>query len=460
MKACLIFVLLALGFAGELFAAPKIQPNIVFILADDLGYADLSCYGATDIKTPNLDRLANEGVRFTDFHANGCVCTPTRCALMTGRYQQRIGGLETAIPPGAKHLGLPPQEKTIATLLRQTGYTTALSGKWHLGYQPEMMPNAHGFDQFFGLISGNHNYFTHRENNDEADLYLHGQPVEMEGYSTHLITEHALKFLNRSAADILPKAANDKTTSQKYKPFLLYVAFNAPHFPFQLPSDKKHEITKAEFGKGSREIYAGMVEEMDKGIGKILEALDRDGLSGNTLVVFASDNGGSNYSRNFPLAKGKSTLWEGGIRVPCIARFPGRIPAGTESDQVGITMDWTATIAKLAGVKAPKNRSFEGIDLLPILSGQRKNVKRTLFWRSVDFAFVKKFRAVRDGDWKYIENYANGEKFLYNLTNDIGETENTATQNAKLTAALKKKLDQWEEDVDPPLYQAAPSHYK
>ncbi len=442
MKARWTYIfLLLLSFATEISAAPNAKPNVVFILADDLGYGDLSCYGAPDIKTPNIDRLAKEGVRFTDFYANGCVCTPTRCGLMTGRYQQRIGGLETAIPPGAKHLGLPQPEKTIADFLRHAGYATAISGKWHLGYKPETLPNAHGFDHFFGLASGNHDYFTHKENNGEDDLYDEGKPVEMKGYSTHLITDRALKFLDEI----------------KSRPFFLYVPFNAPHAPFEGPDDENKKPDIHTWNKGSRETYAKMVEEMDRGIGKILDALDQNHLTENTFVIFESDNGGASLSRNTPLAKNKGTLWEGGIRVPCLARFPGKIPAGTETHQVGITMDWTATIAKLTGAKPPENRPFEGIDLLPLISGSGKNISRTLFWRNVNFSFVKMFRAVRDGDWKYIENYKNGEKFLYNLAEDIGEQKNISTENSEIAEKLKAKLDQWEADVDPPLYPAEPS---
>ena len=413
--------------AASLFAATTPRPNVIFILADDLGYADLGCYGAADMKTPNIDRLAKEGVRLTDFYANGPVCTPTRCGLMTGRYQQHLGGLEWAIPPGKKHLGLPAQEKTIAQMLREAGYATALSGKWHLGYTPDRAPNAHGFDRFFGLLSGNHDYFTHRENNGDPDLYLDEKPVVMEGYSTHLITRHALQFLD----------------AMKERPFLLYVAFNAPHFPFQGPDDAARQVTLKEWAQGSREIYVKMVEAMDAGVGEILGVLDRDGLTRNTLVVFASDNGGERYSRNTPLAKGKGQLWEGGIRVPCLARWPGHIPSQKVSRQVGITMDWTATIAKLAGASPPPDRKFDGIDLLPILSGKNHVRRRTLFWRRVGPDFVRTHRAVRSGDWKLIED-THGRVFLYNLALDIGETSDLADAEPSHVSKLHKLLDKWE----------------
>jgi arylsulfatase A-like enzyme len=433
---CVMTSFLLLFMALPIFGAVQpSRPNVVFILADDLGYGDIGCYGATDIQTPNIDGLARQGVRLTDFYANGPVCTPTRCALMTGRYQQRIGGLEWAIPPGKKHLGLPAQERTIASRLREVGYATAMSGKWHLGYTEDRAPNAHGFDRFFGLLSGNHDYFTHRENNGEADLYLDTKPVVMQGYSTHLIKQHALEFLD----------------AMKDKPFFLYVPFNAPHWPNQGPDDADRQVTLKEWSQGTRETYVKMVEAMDASIGEILAELDKNGLAKNTLVVFASDNGGDKFSRNGPLAKGKGTLWEGGIRVPCIARWPGKLPRGKLSHQPGIMMDWSATILKLAGAKPSQDRPLDGMDLLPTLAGDQRAKKRTLFWRRVGANFVETHRAVRDGNWKFIDE-PNGRQYLYNLANDIGEKNNLSTNQPARVARMKSLLDKWESKVDPPLY--------
>jgi arylsulfatase A-like enzyme len=353
---------------------------------------------------------------------------------MTGRYQQRIGGLEWAIPPGKKHLGLPTQEKTIAAMLRDAGYATAMAGKWHLGYTEDRAPNAHGFDRFFGLLSGNHDYFTHRENNGEPDLYLDTKPVVREGYSTYLIKQHALEFLE----------------AMKDQPFFLYVAFNAPHWPNQGPEDAERQVTLKEWAQGTRETYVKMVEAMDASIGEILAALDKHGLAKSTLVVFASDNGGDKFSRNGPLAKGKGGLWEGGIRVPCIVRWPGKLPHGKVSSQVGITMDWSATILKLAAAKPPKDRPLEGMDLLPILAGDRPK-KRTLFWRRVGPNFVETHRAVRDGNWKFIDE-PNGRQYLYNLAKDVGERINLSTNQPARVARMRRLLEKWESEVDPPLY--------
>ncbi len=414
------------------------KPNVLFILADDLGYGDLSCYGAHDIKTPHLDRLAQQGVRLTDFYANATVCTPTRCALMTGRYQQRIGGLEWAIAPEQKHLGLPAQEKTIARILREAGYATAMSGKWHLGYTEDRAPNAHGFDRFFGLLGGNHDYFTHRWRSGEPDLYLDTKPVEATGYSTSLIQQHALEFL----------------AAMKSQPFFLYVAFNAPHWPIQGPDDGGQPTPLKGWSQGTRATYVKMVEAMDASVGEMLAALDRLGLANNTLVVFASDNGGDRFSRNYPLSHGKGTLGEGGIRVPCIARWPGKIPPGKVSSQVGIMMDWSATILKHAGVKPPKDRPLDGKDILPIIAGEKRGMKRTLFWRRVGPNWVKTHRAVRDGNWKLIEE-RRGKLELYNLAEDMGERNNLAADQKSRVAKMKKLLDKWESQVDPPLYSVS-----
>jgi len=310
-----------------------------------------------------------------------------------------------------------------------------MSGKWHLGHTEDRAPNAHGFGRFFGLLSGNHNYFTHQLRSGEPDLYRNAKPVKEDGYSTFLIKQHALEFLD----------------AMRDRPFFLYVAFNAPHWPLQGPDDGDRQVTLKDWAQGTRETYARMVEAMDTSIGEILAALDKHGLANNTLVVFTSDNGGDRFSRNYPLDHGKGTLGEGGIRVPCIARWPGRIPAGKISKQVGITMDWSATILNLAGAKPPKNRPLDGMDFLPILTGEKRGMKRTLFWRRVGPNWVKTHRAVRDGNWKLIEE-RNGKDQLYNLGEDIGEKSNLAGEQKAKVSRMKKLLDQWENQIDPPRY--------
>ena len=418
-------------------------PNIVFMLADDLGYGDLGCYGAGDIDTPHLDRLATEGVLLTDCYSNGSVCSPTRAALMTGRYQQRIG-LEWAVSYQIFGEGLPPKEESIARMIHDAGYATAMVGKWHLGYDLDRRPVHHGFGRFFGLLGGNHHYFEHYDRKGAPDLFLNDDPIEEEGYSTDLIGRHAAGYMD----------------AMKSGPFFLYVPFNAPHFPFQGPDDAERLVTpKKGWQTGTRETYAAMVESLDANVGVILESLDRHGLRDNTLVVFTSDNGGMlPLSRNSPCAKGKGTLWEGGIRVPGIARWPGQIPSGSRSGQVVLTMDWAASMVAVAGGSAPSNRAFDGIDVMPLLTGKEPAQERTVFWRrSLDpyRKNVQPHRAVRQGEWKYIDE-PSGRRYLYNLSGDVGEEADLSSSKPEKTAAMSRLLDTWEADVDPPLYDQRP----
>jgi arylsulfatase A-like enzyme len=435
---------LMLGAAGPVCpaASPSERPNILFIMADDLGYGDLACYGAPDVRTPNIDRLAREGVRMTDFYANGPTCSPTRYAFMTGQYQQR-GGLEYALFYQEMDAGLPPDGRTVGKYLQQSGYATALIGKWHLGYNKDRAPNRQGFDHFFGLLGGNHDYFRHVDKLGYPDLFLNEEPVGRPGeYSTDLFTDAAIDYLRE----------------RKSQPFFLYLSYNAPHFPFQGPNDADLDIrpNTAGWSAGTRERYINMVERLDEGVGKVLAELEKLGLSSNTLVVFTSDNGGDPRGRNLPLRGIKGSVWEGGIRVPCIARLPGRIKPGSTSGQVGITMDWTSSLVSLAGVAA---RDLDGIDILPILAGERTNVHRTLFWRRVPEPVRKgvgSWRAVREGPWKLVQD-PDRKPALFNLANDISETADLADKNPDLVAHLLLALDRWEASLpaeNPPAYSA------
>ena len=429
-------VLLFLGVIGKIHGvATATLPHLVFILADDLGYGDLGCYGAPDIRTPNLDRLAREGVRLTDCYASAPVCSPTRAAFITGRYQQRIG-LEDALYYQELGRGLPERGHTLPGALRQRGYATALSGKWHLGYDPKRRPNARGFDHFFGLLGGNHHYFEHMDRIGVPDLFLDDRPIEREGYSTDLITAQAIRYLR----ELTPRA-----------PTFLFLSYNAPHFPFQGPDDRAKPVQprKKNWQQGDRETYVAMVERMDHGIGEVLKEIDRLGLQERTLVVFTSDNGGDVHSRNAPLAGGKNMMLEGGVRVPGIARWSGVIPAGTVSSQVCITMDWAATFRRAAGRSVDPRRE-DGIDLLPVLRGERRPIIRDLFWRRVKGPIRKKVdegRAVRSGDWKLIE-MKSGDRQLFNLAEDIGETRNLITKHPVIARRLAVKLDHWEADFE------------
>lgn len=432
--SALAFALLAFLIPAYPAAAETGTPNIVFILADDLGYGDLGCYGARDIQTPHLDKLAGEGIRFTDFYANGAVCSPTRMAFLTGRYQQRFG-MENALTYQEMDRGLPVGGATVATKLKAAGYVTGLSGKWHVGYNHERQPLQQGFDHFFGLLGGNHHYFEHMDRIGVPDLWLGNEAIERKGYTTDLITCDALAFIDKNQS----------------RPFFLYLSHAAPHFPWQGPDDSKKlvEPKKKSWQRGDRETYVSMVERMDHGIGEVLARLDALELRERTLVVFTSDNGGSTYSRNAPLQGEKSTLWEGGIRVPCIARFPGVIQAGSLSDQIGITMDWTSTFLRLAGI-APDATGEDGVDLMPILKGGGDTVERSLFWRRKIGPRRKGFeegRTVRQGKWKYTES-AESPPALYDLSSDIGETTNLISEHSSLAAKLSGLLDRWEQDID------------
>jgi arylsulfatase A-like enzyme len=398
-------------------------PNVLLILSDDLGYADLGCYGAKDLATPHLDKLASQGVRFTRFYSNGPVCTPTRAGLMTGRYQQRVG-LEWAIFAGQKEPGLPTSEKTLARWLKDAGYRTGIFGKWHLGYKKEYMPLAHGFDRHVGLLSGNIDFWTKKESNGELDWYLDGKEQFEKGYATDLITDHAIQFI----------------TQKSDKPFFVYVPYNAVHWPFQT-HDKEDARDKTNWVAGDRKGYAKMVQRMDEGIGRLLKAIDGAGEAKNTIVIFTNDNGGERYSDNGPLFHIKATLWEGGIRVPCIVRYPSKIKAGSVTDQVGISMDLTATILALCGVKP--DRKLDGIDLLPTLTA-KETTPRTLFWR-ID-RVNRKHKVAMSGDWKWHND--GGIELLYDLSKDVGERKNLGHLHPEKVAQMRKLYAGWEKEMN------------
>jgi arylsulfatase A-like enzyme len=413
------------------------RPNVILILADDLGYGDLGSYGAPDIRTPNLDRLARDGVRLTQFYANAAVCTPTRAALITGRYQQRVlleRPLDTK-PGGGLDQGLPATGRSLPQLLQNAGYATGLIGKWHLGFRAEFHPNRHGFEYFWGYLAGYVDWYQHVRGDGQADLWENATPVRHHGYLGHEITDRAVTFVNGHAD----------------RPFFLEVSYGAPHWPFQSPSSPSTARrtndsmlqSPADPDPPTRRDYAAIVEDLDEGIGKILAALDSKGISSRTLVIFTSDNGGEWLSRNAPFFHRKDTVWEGGIRVPAILRWPSRLPAGQTMSQVGITMDLTATIAALAGVSTA-DQQYEGIDLLPILRGTTKPVERTLFWRVI--TNTSQQRAVRSGDWKLMLD--GSLQLLFDVGRDAGERDDLAARHPDRVQKLKAQLEAWEKDVD------------
>jgi arylsulfatase A-like enzyme len=427
--ATLISLALLLGAAA---VSAQTRPNVVLIVMDDVGYGDYGSYGAPDIQTPNVDRLAKEGVRFTDFYAAPS-CTPTRAALMTGRYQQRVR-LEVPLPntKGAAGQGLRPTGRSLPQLLKNHGYATGLVGKWHLGYQAEHHPNSHGFDYFFGFLAGYIDYYQHTAGDGLHDLYENRTAVHVDGYMTDLITERALRFVEEHAK----------------QPFFLEVAYNAAHWPFQRPDMPSVAPGNARFVQpheeptNTRADYAAILERADQGVGRILGALDQLGLARDTLVIFTNDNGGEWLSRNAPLFHRKGTVWEGGVRVPLLMRWPARLPAGQSTRQVGIIQDLTATVLAATGAPIPPEARLEGIDLLRLVQPGAKPMERTLFFRVT----ARQQRAVRQGDWKLVVD--GGATLLFDLASDPGERTDLAKQRLDVARRLRPLITEWEKDVD------------
>ena len=428
-------------FVAAAWAEP---PNIVFILVDDMGYADLGCMGARDIRTPNIDRLAAEGVKLTDFYANAPVCTPTRCAFITGRWQQRIG-FEWAMGYTAEQerkvngewrketdihgLGLPADQPGIAKFLKAAGYATGVFGKWHLGFKDEFNPLHHGFDEYFGTLLGHADYFHHGYFDGTYGMRDGLKEAREEGYLTDL--------LNRRAAAFIGKHAKER--------FFLYLPHQAVHAPFQPPGRPQPSVSKESMHEGSRADYQAMLEKVDEGVGMILAELDKHQIADNTLIVLSSDNGGERYSDNRPLFHHKATLWEGGIRVPCLMRWPARLPKGKISKQAGITMDLTATFLAAADAKPPADYRPDGVNLLPMLTGEAPVQERTFFWRINRSNRV--MSAVRHGKWKFL-NDGNTMELLFDLETDIGERRNLGYEQPAVLHDLKARLKQWEAEMD------------
>ena len=415
-------------------AANAQRPNVVLIITDDAGYGDFGSYGAPDIRTPNIDGLAKDGVRMTDFYANGATCTPTRAGLISGRYQQRVG-LEAPLrnehsDDGTR--GLPVTGRSLPQLLRNNGYNTALVGKWHLGYQAQFSPGAHGFEYFFGFKSGYTDYYQHTSGEGQPDLFENDRPVELTGYMTDLITERSVRFIEQHAQ----------------QPFFIDVAYNAPHWPYQPPGkpstarDNGKHLGPLDDVPGTRDDYRAMLERADQGVGRILKVLDDLGLRQNTIVIFTNDNGGEWLSRNTPLFHNKGTVWEGGIRVPAILRWPGHIPPGTVSGQVGITMDLTALVLAATHTPVPAEAKLEGLDLMPVLEGRRPAIERTLFWRVIG---TRPQQAVRSGDWKLLYD---DRPMLFNVREDLGERRNLIGERRDIAKRLAPLLAAWQKDID------------
>lgn len=427
-----------------LVIASAAPPNIVFVLVDDMGYADMGCMGGRDIATPNMDRIAAEGVKLANFYANAPVCTPTRCAFITGRWQQRVGfewamgytaeqtrkvNGEWVKEPDIHGLGLATTQPSIAKMLKSAGYATGAFGKWHLGYKDEYNPVHHGFDQYFGTLLGHSDYFRHSYFDGTYELRDGLKEAHEEGYLTDLLNQHAVAFIQSHAME----------------PFFLYLPHQAVHAPYQPPGRPDPAVTKENMHEGARADYKAMLEKVDEGVGMIFAELERDGILDNTLLVLSSDNGGERFSDNSPLFNHKTTLWEGGIRVPLLMRWPAKLPKGKVVQQVGITMDLTATFLAAAGAKQPAGYKPDGIDLMPMLSGEKPEVERTLFWR-VNRS-NRKMAAVRHGKWKYV-NDGDTSEMLFDLDADISERHDLGYQHRDILHDLQSRYKTWAAEMD------------
>jgi arylsulfatase A-like enzyme len=416
---------------GRTSASP---PNILFILADDFGYADLSCYGRPDYTTPNIDRLAAEGMRFLQAYANSAVCTASRVALITGRYQYRLPiGLEE--PLTGRNVGVPPEHPTIPSLLRKAGYSTTLIGKWHLGPLPDYGPLKSGYDHFWGFRGGALDYFTHKSGGAESntdDLWDDDVKIHQNGYLTDLLAGQAIQSINAYA--------------KQRKPFFISLHFNAPHWPWETPDDEgiAQKITALNtYDAGTIKTYARMVGEMDLQVGRILKALETAGAARNTIVVFTSDNGGERFSDTWPFTGKKTELLEGGLRIPALVRWPGHIKPRSTTGQVAMTMDWLPTLVAAAGAQTDPAYPPDGINLLPFLTGNAPLMPRRIYWRYRSNAQ----QAVRDGDLKYLK--INDNTFLFNVDEDPLERANLKERQPDVYQRLVQDYNEWQATMLP-----------
>lgn len=405
-------------------AAEEKAPNIVVIVSDDQGYADSSCYDhPKEVSTPAIDRLAAEGVRFTNGYASAYVCAPTRAGLLTGRYQQRFGFYEA----GDSRAGMPTSEITVADVLKKKGYATAIIGKWHVGIEPEYRPLQRGFDEFYGFLGhGAHDYFDLSITSEHNSIYRNHKPINETGYLKDNLAREAVSFIERNQS----------------KPFFLYLPFNAVHWPLQ--AHQKY-IDRFDTGDKNRDVYLAMLVSMDEAIGKVLDTLKRTGLDDNTLIIFFSDNGGArrNLANNGVLRDYKQTVYEGGIRVPFIVRWPARLPKGLVCHKPVISLDVMPTACAAAGAELPNDRVYDGRNMLPaILSRTNKPLHEALFWYDGTNQW-----AVRAGKWKLLSR--NGSLELYDLESDISEKNNLREQNPRVIERLQHTFDIWKSQLAP-----------
>ena len=431
---------LAAGLEVRCTAPSAKPPNIVFILADDLGYADVACYGRPDLKTPNIDHLAAQGLRFLQAYANSAVCTATRTALITGRYQYRLRlGLEEPLV-GNTEVGLPPEHPTLPSLLKKAGYSSTLVGKWHLGVLPKFGPLQSGYDHFYGFRGGAVDYFSHEA--DEADLWDDDTPVHQVGYLTDMLGGRTVDVVNGYA--------------KSSQPFMISLHFSAPHWPWEAPGDQAESERLRhpgggglnDFDGGSQKTYQRMIEAMDTQIGRVLQALETHGLNENTIVIFTSDNGGERFADTWPFTGKKTELLEGGLRIPAIISWPARIPRGRTSEQVSISMDWVPTLLAAAGAHLDAAYPTDGMNLLPMLVQNAAAVPRKLFWRYKANAQ----RAVRDGDYKFLKILDN--TFLFNVVEDPLERANLKDRQKDIYRRLVREWYEWNGSMLPEIKES------
>ncbi len=443
---------LALTSAGAMpsWSKQSSKPNILILYSDDQGYGDLSCFSATDVSTPYLDSLAESGVRLDHWYSNAPVCSPSRASLLTGRYPNRTG-LKGNAHRGLNDLGINSSEITIAELLKPLGYKTGAFGKWHVGSMEDCRPNAQGFDEFYGFLSGCIDYYSHimywgqgKDNYPYHDLWKNNEEVWENGqYVMDRITDEATHFIR----------------DNQQGPFLAYVAFNSPHYPMHAPQEYFERFAHIE--DPQRRTQAAMVSKLDDCVGRILNELDRLGIRENTLIYFQSDNGPSVEQRNLlddsnqkyhggssgPFRGHKGSLFEGGVRVPAIMSWPGVVPEGRVCKEICITMDIFPTIAKLTGAELPQDRKIDGIDIFPVVTQNARSPHTALHWKMGDQ------RSVIDGDWKMVLNgRADFEpsgadpEFLCNLTEDPCETTNLWEKNPEIVKKLKQKIEAMDQE--------------
>jgi arylsulfatase A-like enzyme len=435
---------LVAGFRGAR-AQDASKPNIVYIMADDMGYADVSCYGRPDIQTPNIDGIAADGVRFLQGYANSAVCSATRTGLITGRYQYRLRvGLEEPLPVARPDIGLPPEHPTLPSLLKKAGYGTTLIGKWHLGTLPKFGPLKSGYDHFYGFRGGAIDYFAHQGTDHKDDLWNDDAAIRETGYSTALFGQRAVDSIDAYA--------------RARQPFLISLHFNAPHWPWeavddQVESERLRTKALTDYDGGTQRTYQRMIQAMDVQIGRVVQALDAAGIAENTIVIFTSDNGGERFADTWPFTGRKTELLEGGLRIPAIISWPGHIARGLTTEQVAISMDWMPTLLAAAGTAPDSAYPSDGMNLLPALQGAPPS-PRKLFWRYK----ANTQAAMRDGDFKYLKLRDN--TFLFNVVDDPMERANLKERHKDIYDRMVSEWNVWNATMLPLVADSATGFFK